>query len=52
MEAGHHGTDGSVQPSLLRGIVMEKLVPQAFDSRMIESTAFEKEKENRFQRFP
>ena len=51
MEAGHHGADGSVQPSLLRGIVMEKPVPRAFDLGMIdfvESTAFEKEKENRF----
>lgn len=52
MEAGHHGADGSVQPSLLRGIVMEKPVPRAFDLGMIdfvESTAFEKEKENRFR---
>ena len=52
MEAGHHGADGSVQPSLLRGIVMEKPVPRAFDLGMIdfvESTAFEKGKENRFR---
>ena len=52
MEAGHHGADGSVQPSLLRGIVMEKPVPRVFDLGMIdfvESTAFEKEKENRFR---
>ena len=52
LEAGHHGADGFVQPSLLRGIVMEKPVPRAFDLGMIdfvESTAFEKEKENRFR---
>ena len=49
MEAGHHGADGSVQPSLLRGIVMEKPVPRAFDLDFVESTAFEKEKENRFR---
>ena len=36
MEAGHHGADGSVQPSLLRGIVMEKPVPRAFDLGMID----------------
>ena len=49
MEAGHHGADGSVQPSLLRGIVMEKPVPRAFDLGMIDFVEFEKEKENRFR---
>ena len=39
-----------MQPSLLRGIDLEKPVPRRFDLGMVdfvESTAFEKEKENR-----